>query len=82
MNPELREFVAGVVRSTFRNHSPEMVELTFQHMETFVPLKLKSIHGTPRMTGRYVLQRIRQEAQHFASRKENIIELLLRGDTA
>jgi len=78
MKPELREYVVDIVRATLRNHPLEMIELTVQHMEKFVPNKLKTIQGTPRMNGKYVLHTIRQEAQHFAAQKENIIELLLR----
>ena len=38
MNPELRAFVAEIVRSTLRQESPAMIELTIQHMETLAQL--------------------------------------------
>jgi len=54
-----------------------MIELTLQHMETFVPRKLKALQGTQRMNGRYVLHVIRKEAQQFSTRKENTLQVLL-----
>jgi len=77
MNPELRAFVAEIVRSTLRQESPAMIELTIQHMETFVPRKLKALQGTQRMTGRYVSHLISKEVRQFSTRKENTLQVLL-----